>query len=460
MDETVKPVRIPPQMSVYADKHNVYHLMQSMLSRLVIDQPEDPISYLISLLQRSSVDTPRIMVLGPPAVGKQTVAKKLSEELRAVRVTVDSLLQNQTELSAQEIPAELLVQQIQQRLNRKDCFNRGWLLEGIPQTRLQARSLQQAGIIPEHVVMLEAPDDVLLERSQGKLVDPVSGDVYHKTFIWPLEDSIAQRLKEEQSRSEKELLAELQRYRCEVTGLSVAYQHVLKIINSDQPHADIYQQVLAFVRTHQRPRTPRILLLGPPGSGKSHQARLLSEKYKMVDVCCGQLLRSVAAEGSALGEKIKPYLDHGSPVSDSVVLQVLEERLSRVDCSCRGWILHGFPSDLQQAKNLLESQHQPNRVFLLELTDDVCLERITLRATDPVSGERFHTLTRPAPNAEVQDRLQVRPEDCTEVVTQRLRQYRINIISLQTFFPDAIPVDADQDPHSVFETLESKLTTE
>ncbi|XP_042278164.1 adenylate kinase 8 [Thunnus maccoyii] len=469
MDETVKPLRIPLQMSVYADKHNILHLVQDMVSSLVIDQPEDPISYLISLLQRSSVDGPRVVLLGPPAVGKHTVAKKLSAELRAVHVTLDSLLQNQSELSAQarqytlteqELPDELLVRLIQMRLKEVDCFNRGWVLEGIPQTRLQALSLQQVGVIPEHVVMLDAPDDVLLERSQGKLVDPLTGDVYHQTFIWPADNTVAERLEKRQGLSERQRLAELQRYRCEVTGLSSAYKHVLKEISGDQPPTDIYQQVLAFVRTRYRSRTPRILLLGPPGSGKSLQARLLSEKYKMVDVCCGQLLRSVAADGSVLGEEIHPYLDDGRPVPDSLVLQVLQERLSQVDCSCRGWILHGFPCDLQQAKSLQESQHQPNRVFFLEMTDDVCLERISLRATDPVSGERFHAVTRPAPSSDVQNRLKIRPEDDTHTVTHTLRQYRTHTAVLQSLYPDAVHINADQDPHSVFEALESRLTAD
>uniref|UniRef100_A0A3Q3EX65 Adenylate kinase 8 n=1 Tax=Labrus bergylta TaxID=56723 RepID=A0A3Q3EX65_9LABR len=361
MDETIKPLRIPPQMSVYADKHKVFHLLQVFpVSLLVIDQPKDPISYLINLLQRNS----------------------------------------------------------------------GWVLEGIPQTQLQALSLQQVGIIPEHVVMLEAPDDVLLERRQGKLVDPITGDVYHKTFIWPVEDTVAMRLEE---------------VRVSQKGLTSAYQHVLKIINSDQPHTDVYQQVLAFVRTRRCPRTPRILLLGPPGSGKKHQARLLSEKYRMVD---GTLTHTDTHNLDVPRSIVI--------VPDSLVLQVLEERLGRVDCSCRGWILHGFPSDLQQAKSLQESQHQPNRVFLLDLTDDVCLERITLRATDPVSGETFHSLVRPAPSSEVQDRLKTRPEDSTNTATHTLRQYRMNI----TLFPDVVYIDADQDPHSVFGALESRLTTD
>ncbi|KAM7415495.1 hypothetical protein PAMA_017821 [Pampus argenteus] len=469
MDETVKPLRIPPQMSVYADKHNILHLVQDMVMSLVINQPDDPICYLISLLQRSRVDGPRVVLLGPPAVGKHTLAKKLSTELRAVHVTMDSLLQDQSELSTQarqytlteqELPDKLLVQLIQQRLKEVDCFNRGWVLVGIPQTRLQALSLQQAGVIPEHVVMLEAPDNVLLERSQGKLVDPLTGDVYHQTFIWPADDTVAERLEKRQGPSERQRLAELQRYRCESTGLSSAYQHILKKINGDQPPTDISQQVLAFVQTRRCSRTPRILLLGPPGSGKSHQARLLSEKYKMVDVCCGQLLGSVAAVGSVVGEEIKPYLDDGRPVPDSLVLQVLQERLSQVDCSCRGWILHGFPCDLQQAKSLQASQHQPNRVFFLELTDDACLERISLRATDPVSGERFHAVTRPAPSSEVQNRLKIRPEDNSLAVTHRLNQYRTHTAVLQSVYPDAVHIDADQDPHSVFEAVESRLTTD
>ncbi|XP_069379282.1 adenylate kinase 8 isoform X2 [Paralichthys olivaceus] len=470
MENMVKPL-IPAHMSVYADKHGVFHLLQSMVSSVLTYQPDDPVSHLISVLQRSSINIPRIMVLGPPAVGKHTVATKLSAELRAVHVTIESLLKDQSELSTQ-LPVE---QRVHQRLSEVDCFNKGWVLEGLPQTRLQALTLQQAGVIPEHVVILDASDDVLLERREGKLVDPVTGDVYHQTFIWQANDIIAQRLEKGRGPSEAQHLAELQLFRCEVTGLRSAYQHVLKIINSDQPHADVYQQgshpqnnqsradvyqqVLAFVRTRHCSRTPRILLLGPPGSGKSHQARLLSEKYKMVDVCCDQLITSAAADGSSLGEKIQSYLDDKQPVPDDLVLQVLKRRLSQVDCSSRGWILHGFPRDLQGALSLQESQHQPNRVFFLELTDDVCVERVSLRATDPVSGERFHAVTRPALTSEIQNRLETRPQDRTYAVTHTLNQCRTHTAALQSVYPDVVLIDADQDPHSVFEALESRLNS-
>ncbi|CAB1434431.1 unnamed protein product, partial [Pleuronectes platessa] len=232
------------------------------------------------------------------------------------------------------------------------------------------------------------------------------------------------------------------------------FERLIEKVVRDMKRGDM----LAFVRTRHRSRTPRILLLGPPGSGKSQQARLLAEKYKMLDVCCDQLISSAAADGSSLGEKIQSYLDDEQPAPDDLVLQVLERHLSQVDPR-RGWILHGFPRDLQGALRLQETQHQPNRVFFLELTDDVCVERISLRATDPVSGERFHAVTRPALSSEIQNRLETRPEDRTPTVTHTLNQCRTHTAALQSVYPDMVLIDADQDPHSVFEALESRLNS-
>lgn len=66
--------------------------------------------------------------------------------------------------------------------------------------------------------------------------------MYHRAFIWPEDDAVARRLKADPDFSEEKRLAEMHRFRREVTGLTLSYQHVLKVINCDQPNADVYLQ--------------------------------------------------------------------------------------------------------------------------------------------------------------------------------------------------------------------------
>ncbi|XP_060762711.1 adenylate kinase 8 isoform X1 [Neoarius graeffei] len=472
MDATVKPLRIPPEMSTYAQKHEIFDLIQILMRNLVIDKPEDPIQYLIALLRRDSIEVPRVLILGPPASGKTTLAKKLCEHLGAIHITSSSILQDDTELTRatkryteenQEIPQDLWIKLIEERLAKTDCVRRGWVLEAFPKSREEALYLQASGIIPEHVVMLQARDDVLTERSLGKRIDPVTGDVYHVTFVCPESAEVAKRLERpDDLMSEEEMARHLQAYHREVQSLQDTYCHCLKIIDADQPHVDMFNQVLSYVLSKHRsdaPHTPRILLLGPPGCGKSLQASLLAEKYGLVDICCGELLKAVAADESSMGELIKPFLELGQQVPDNMVLQILTERLSRLDCTIRGWVLHGFPRDVEQAERLQESNFLPSRVFFLETSDDVALERLTLRSTDPVTGDRYHSLYNPAPSAEVQARLQCHPQDTEFEVCKRLKEYRSHAAALQAFYPQAVQVSTDQQPHTVFECLESRIVS-
>ncbi|XP_064210585.1 adenylate kinase 8 isoform X2 [Anguilla rostrata] len=439
MDATTKPLRIPPEMSIYAETHEIFDLVQLMVTNLLVDKPEDPLQYLIDYLKRDSLEVPRVMLLGPPASGKRTIGRQLCEQTRAVHVTASSVLKDDTELARrtqqhgdqkQEVPSEQWIRLIQQRLLKTDCVQQGWVLEGIPRNRQEALLLQELGIAPDHVVVLEAPDAVLIHRSLGKRVDPVTGDVYHTTFRWPRDDEVGRRLVRGEVLSEEQAAARLLRYHREAHGLRRAYENRLAVVNADQHHDDVYAQVLTHVLRRPRsaaPHTPRVLLLGPPASGKSLLAERIAQKYDIVNV------------------------------PDSTVLQILTQRLSRLDCTTRGWVLHGFPRNVEQAKKLQESKFIPSRVFFLEVMDAVALERVALRAVDPVTGERYHSLYKPAPSPEVQARLRQSPLDSEALVQARLNEFWDRMPALQAVYPDAVYISGEQDPHTVLESLESRL---
>ncbi|KAM4662771.1 adenylate kinase 8 [Discoglossus pictus] len=468
MDATAKPLRIPPEMSVYAERHKVFEIIQKMVEKLLVDKPADPIQYLIDHLHNDNDEVPRIVILGPPASGKHTMAKLLCKRLNATHLTPENLLSNDVSLlveqaqsykdEGQEIPDVLWAKLIQERLSKVDCMKRGWILEGFPQTREQALMLQMTGTTPDHTVILEAPDIVLIERNMGKRIDLTTGEVYHTTFDWPSDPDVQRNLVEPEGISEEETGKKLLEYHRNIPGILRTFSKLYKMINADQPCMDVFSQVLTFVLSRPRslaPHTPRVLLYGPPGSGRSLQAALLAQKYGIVNICCGQVLKEAVTNETKLGELIKPYIENGQQVPDTFVLKVLTEHLSKLEAATQGWVLHGFPRDTEQASLLNDAGFLPNRVYFLNISDDAAIERLSLCMTDPISGDRYHNLYKPAPTTEVHERLLQNPKDCEKKVQARLDMYHANAEELEEFYQDVIHVNADQDPYTVFEFIES-----
>jgi len=127
----------------------------------------------------------------------------------------------------------------------------------------------------------------------------------------------------------------------------------------------------------------RIVLLGPPGSGKGTQAALLVEQLGITHISTGALLRDAAERGTELGLQAKTISDKGELVPDSVISDMLEERLHHDDVA-NGYILDGYPRNLAQAKSLdimLERLHQPvEEAILIELDPELIVQRIAKRA--------------------------------------------------------------------------------
>ncbi|XP_051040951.1 adenylate kinase 8 isoform X2 [Phodopus roborovskii] len=394
----------------------------------------------------------------------------LCKHLNSNLITKENLLEREFSSLAEEakrhyqiykrIPNSILISLVQERLREDDCLRKGWILDGIPERREQALMIQTVGLAPKHVIVLNAPDTVLIERNVGKRIDPVTGEIYHTTFDWPPEPDIQNRLIEPEGISEIETAKKLLEYHRNIIRILPSYPKILKNISADQPCVDVFYQALTYVQTGHRcnaPFTPKVLLCGAMGSGKSLQAALLAQRYGLVDVCCGQLLKEAVAAKSSFGELIQPFFEKRMTVPDSIITKALAERLGQQDCIRKGWVLHGFPRDLDQARMLTSMGYTPNRVFFLNVPLDSILERLTLRRTDPVTGERFHLMYKPPPTIEVQARLLQNPKDSEEYIRLRTDLFYRNSGDLEQYYDRAITVNGDQDPYTVFEYIESGI---
>jgi adenylate kinase len=122
-----------------------------------------------------------------------------------------------------------------------------------------------------------------------------------------------------------------------------------------------------------------LVLLGPPGSGKSTQARMLAEAYQLPHISTNEMLQSEVERGSPLGLQVTDAMAHGTLISDRLMSGIVLQRIDRDDC-WRGFILDGYPRTLDQA-TLLDSMvaelgRSIERVVLLEVDEDVGVERL------------------------------------------------------------------------------------
>jgi len=129
----------------------------------------------------------------------------------------------------------------------------------------------------------------------------------------------------------------------------------------------------------------RIVILGAPGSGKGTQATMLVERLGIPHISTGALLRNAAKRGTELGLQAKSLIDRGELVPDSIMLEMIEERLGREDVA-DGFILDGYPRNVGQAKSLdivLERLNKPaNEAILIDVDTEQVIRRIAKRATE------------------------------------------------------------------------------
>src|SRR3712207_1520106 len=135
-----------------------------------------------------------------------------------------------------------------------------------------------------------------------------------------------------------------------------------------------------------------VVLMGPPGSGKGTQARLLQERLGLPQVSTGDMFRAMKEAQTPLAERVRAILAAGTLVPDELTTQMVEERTSRRDCR-GGYVLDGYPRTTGQAESLeriaAAQGHDEVMAVLVDVPYDVLVKRVTGRRTCPVCGEIY-----------------------------------------------------------------------
>ena len=184
-----------------------------------------------------------------------------------------------------------------------------------------------------------------------------------------------------------------------------------------------------------------VVFLGPPGSGKGTQSRILSETLLIPHVSTGEALREAVRANSPLGQRVCQQMNSGSFVSDAVVAEIVAERIRANDCR-RGFILDGFPRTLSQAEtlgDLLAGIGFPQPlVFNLGVDENRLEERISGRLTCPVCQEIYNSFSHGPRVSGRCDRceglLEARADDNKSVLQERIADFRFQTEPLVSYY--------------------------
>lgn len=212
---------------------------------------------------------------------------------------------------------------------------------------------------------------------------------------------------------------------------------------------------------------PRLILLGPPGSGKGTQASRIINHYNIPVVATGDIFRENISNGTELGKKAKSYMDAGELVPDRVVVDLVADRLRKDDCQ-NGFLLDGFPRTETQADaldNILKEQGEViDKAIYISVPKDLLIKRIAGRRICEVCGQVYNVdqfeNEKDMKCAVCSGKLYQRSDDKEETALNRIEVYENQTKPLIQFYRDRgqlVKVRGDKDPDQLFDEIAAIL---
>ncbi|MCD4834916.1 MAG: adenylate kinase [Bacteroidales bacterium] len=284
-----------------------------------------------------------IALFGPPGAGKGTQSRKLIEKYNLAYISTGDILREEitagSKLGMQAksviekgglVSDEIIVQIIEKKIKTNTEVN-GFLFDGFPRTIVQAYILEglllKLNTSLNCMVRLEVPQDILMER-------------------------MLERAKKEKRIDDTTKVIEnrLMEYKNKTIPVADFYKEkgIKYSVDGVGSVDDIFERITNVVEQSLTKTWLNVVLFGPPGSGKGTQGKLLADKYDLVYISTGSLLRREIEKGTEMGLAAKKYVEKGDIVPDEFAIKLIEKQI-QTHPDANGFFFKGFPRTIVQA---------------------------------------------------------------------------------------------------------------
>ena len=401
----------------YFEEKRLYELFKSLFKDLIINRPEEPLDFLIEKLKNPKPII-RLFVVGPPGSNRKEIALSLADHFAWPCVSVGDLLNKEVSKKSEigkeiseckkmykYIPDDIVIDLVKNSIAEFEKTKSNWVIEGFPRTIAQVVAMQKMGIYPTRIALLNVKKPSSQLKVKNNLISNATG------LYGPELERVANNAIEEyyhHIKGVKELMDEAK---------------LIQEYDSNQSRDDVISEVAKMIqiRIDNPFRLPRIIIMGPPGSGKSYQGEIIAKKYGLTFISLRELLDIEIGNKSENSQEILDCLLNGKDISDDIVLPIMKKRLTKTDCKLNGWVLDGFPNSTAQINLLKTLNAKPSMAVMLECDNDKCIGRIKERRYDPHTGKVINRTMDQDIDEDMYDRIIKMEEDNEEALSSRAK---------------------------------------
>lgn len=328
----------------YFEEKRLYELFKTLFKDLLIHRPDEPLDYLMEKLKNPK-PAMRLFVVGPPGSNRKEIALSLSDAFAFPSINVGDLLTKEVNKKSEigkeiaeckkmykYIRDEVIIEIVRAELEQYEKEGKSWIVEGFPRTAAQVVACQKMGIIPTRVILLNIKKPSSQLKVKNNLISNATG------LYGPELERVANNAIDE--------------YYYHITGVKelMSDAQLIQEYDANQNKDDLCNEMAKMIqiRIDNPLRLPRIILLGPPGSGKTFQGELIARRYGLTFVCMKELLDVEIGNKSPDSQEILDCLMKGENIRDEIVMPIIKKRLCKTDCKLNGYILDGVPMSIAQ----------------------------------------------------------------------------------------------------------------